>query len=72
MSYIFSQRLHSFIQVATQNHVLFFYVNDAFMSASEGAFMMLLKDFGNLMPISDNEQQRHGNSGLPVLHGYNR
>jgi hypothetical protein len=41
------------------------------MSAIPGLFMMPLKDFGNLMPISDNEEQTAGNSGFPGLNGYN-
>jgi hypothetical protein len=43
-----------------------FYVNDAFMSASPGLLIMSLKDFGNSMPISNNEQ---GQLGTVVFQG---
>jgi hypothetical protein len=33
--------------------------------------MMLLRDFRNLMPISDNEQRAAGNTGLRGLNGHN-
>jgi hypothetical protein len=49
-----------------------FYVNAAFMSTSQGSFIMPLKDFRNMSPISNNEQQTTGNSGLPGLSGCQR
>jgi hypothetical protein len=48
-----------------------FYVSAAFISASPGLFMIPLRDFGNTRPISNNEQQTTGNSGLPGLNGHN-
>jgi hypothetical protein len=60
ISHFISQRLHSFTQVATQNHVintLMLHQEECwFMSTRLGLFLMPLRDFRNVWPTSNNKQ----------------
>jgi hypothetical protein len=71
MSHFISQSLYSFTQVATQNlvQIMLFLCQCCFTSSRPWLFMMTLRDFRNMLPISNNKQWTAGNPDLPGLSG---
>jgi hypothetical protein len=69
MSHFISQSLHFFTHVATQTLVqrMLFLWQGCFTSTRPWSFMMPLRDFRNVLSISNSKQWTAGNSGFPRL-----
>jgi hypothetical protein len=70
MSHFISQRLHSFTQVTTQNHITSTGKMLLLCQLVQDCSWCLLKDLRNMLPTSNNEQCTSGNSGFRGLSGW--